>query len=235
MDADLLRAELEEAERQVEGQASYFDEIVSENSMLEASLLDIRADIAELQDGVRRKDFEIQSLKGQLESAGQGRTSSVDGERLLGLASRKSPPTPFECISAIEGLYGDRCIFLDSARQSAKEMNGFAGGRQLLDMLHRLVSEYRDALIEGGDALARRVFSSNEYAAKESETVMQNKGMSRARTVEYLGEPTEMFRHLKIGVDDDVTKTIRVYFYWDANIQKIIVGYCGKHLPVASH
>ena len=45
----------------------------------------------------------------------------------------------------------------------------------------------------------------------------------------------EMFRHLKIGVDDDPTRTIRVHFHWDGDRQKIVIGYYGEHLPVSSH
>jgi len=45
----------------------------------------------------------------------------------------------------------------------------------------------------------------------------------------------EMFRHLKIGIADDPTQTIRVHFHWDATRRKIVIGHCGEHLPVASH
>jgi len=40
---------------------------------------------------------------------------------------------------------------------------------------------------------------------------------------------------LKIGADDDATKTIRVYFHWDHDRERIVIGYCGKHLSVSSH
>jgi hypothetical protein len=102
-------------------------------------------------------------------------------------------------------------------------------------MLRRLVTEYRSKLLEGGDNEARKVFGKSEYAAKESETVMGNKAMRRQRTFEYEGEQVEMFRHLKIGFDDNVAKTIRVHFYWHPEREKIVIGYCGKHFPVSSH
>lgn len=65
--------------------------------------------------------------------------------------------------------------------------------------------------------------------------MMGNKAMRRKRTFDYEGEPVEMFRHLKIGVDEDVARTIRVHFHWDAEREKIVIGYCGEHLPVSSH
>lgn len=135
----------------------------------------------------------------------------------------------------IENLYGNRCIVLESAKESARDMDRFEHGRRLLDMLRRLVTEYRSKLIEGGDNEARKVFGNNEYAAKESETVMGNQAMRRQRTFAYDGKQVEMFRHLKIGIEANVARTIRVHFHWDSDREKIVIGYCGEHRPVASH
>jgi hypothetical protein len=112
----------------------------------------------------------------------------MDAEVLLKLTCSPDPPTPLECIEVIENMYGDECIVLESATKSARDMNCFEHGRRLLDMLRRLVTEYRDKFIEGGDNEARKVFSNNEYAAKESETVMGNQAIRRLRTFTYRGE-----------------------------------------------
>lgn len=143
-------------------------------------------------------------------------------------------PRPEQCLELIKLAYGDHCVILDSAWQSASKMNGFRHGRQLLDLLRRLVVDYRQALQEGGDAEAKRVFGKNEFAAKESETVMKNAEMKRQREFEYEGKAVPMFKHLKIGVDDDETKTIRVHFHWDSKAEKIVIGHCGRHLKVSS-
>jgi hypothetical protein len=132
-------------------------------------------------------------------------------------------------------MYGDKCIVLDSAKESARDMDRFEHGRRLLDMLRRLVTDYRSRLIEGGDNEARKVFGNNECAAKESETVMGNQAMRRLRTFWYEGEQIEMVRHLKIGIEANAVKTIRVHFHWDSEHEKIVIGYCGEHLAVASH
>jgi hypothetical protein len=122
---------------------------------------------------------------------------------------------------------------LKNAKQSAGNMDQFEHGRRLLDMLRRLVTEYRSKLIERGDNEARKAFANNEYAAMESETVMQNHRLRGMRTFDYEGTRVEMFRHLKIGIESNVAKTIRVHFHWDADRQKIVIGYCGEHLPVS--
>ena len=235
MDAAQLRRELAQAAKQADDQANYFDELVDENSKLEAQIANFKKDLEEARDDVATKDYTIQSLKQQLSRAGESRSDGIDASTLVDMACREEPPMPSECLDLIAKAYGDRCLVLPSARTSAEEMDRFIKGRELLDLLKRLVTDYRSKLITGGDNLARTVFGKNEYAAKESETVMTNKAMRRQRTFTYEGEDNEMFRHLKIGIDDDVTRTIRVHFHWDSGKQKIVIGYCGKHLSVSSY
>lgn len=235
LDAAQLRLELDNASRLADEQAEWIRVLEDENSGLESDKKVIKAALDEARGDFAREQFATQALKDQLASTGAGRTSTYDIDHLLHLASRTDQPTPLESIDVIENVYGDRCIVLESARDSARTMNGFVYGRQLLDMLIRLVTQYRTQMMEGGDNLARAVFGKGEYAAKESDTVMGNKAMRRARTFEYRGAKVEMFRHLKIGVADDASKTIRVHFYWGAEREKIVVGYCGKHLPIPSH
>ncbi len=235
MDVEQLRQELENATRLEHEQAQWIEELERENDRLETEIAEVRAEIDDARSEVNKKEYVIQSLKDRLEAAGVGRGSSVDIERLINIACRNDQPTPLECLDVLQSIHGDKCIILDSARKSAKNMNRFIHGRQLLSMLIRLVTDYRSALIDGGDSKAKKCFGKNEFAAKESETVVNNKAMRRARTFEYEGKLVEMLRHLKIGVEDDETKTIRVHFHWDAQKKRIVIGYCGPHLPVTSH
>lgn len=234
MNVAQLREELERASKLAAEQAEWISALEEDNTAIQSDLSDAKARLVEEQDALKRQNFVIQGLKGQLESAGGGRTSEIDADALLNLACRPDQPTPFECVEIIESVYGDRCTVLETARESAREMDRFIYGRQLLDLLKRLVTEYRTKLMQSGDNEARKVFGKNEYAAKESETVMGSKALARQRMFEYEGEIVEMFRHLKIGVDDDITRTIRVHFHWDSDKEKIVIGYCGEHLPVSS-
>ncbi len=231
MDAAQLRQVLEQTAKQEAEQSKYFDELVDENSQLEGRISTYKDELEGAQDDLAKRDFTIQSLKDQLDRAGDGNTSAVNAERVVGLVSRKAPPSPLQCIELIEELYGDKCVILPSAKASAEKANHFIYGRELLDLLNRLVTAFRATLIEGGgDNKARAVFGKSEYAANESETVMGNKALRRQRVFEYDGKSVEMLRHLKIGVGDDVTKTIRVHFHWDADREKIVIGHCGEHL-----
>lgn len=229
-----LRTALETARRQTDDQAKYFEDLVDENSQLEARIAYFKEDLEEAKTDAAKKTYTIQSLQTQLTLAGAGQSNGIDATALVELTCRDAPPLPSDCLDVIERIYGATCLVLPSARSSAEKMDTFIRGRELLDLLRRLVTEYRNKLMAGGDSQARKVFGKNEYAAKESETVMKNKDMRRQRTFTYEDEDVEMFRHLKIGVDDDETRTIRVHFHWDPSKQKIVVGYCGKHLTVSS-
>ena len=217
----------EEQERAFEGFAEENEDLLNEVSRLEDELRDT-------QDELRRKAFELSTVKGQLSAAGTDKSVDFDPAPLLRLLARKGQPSPLECLDIIEQYHRDKCTVLDSARRSARKSK-FINGCELLDLLIRLVSKYRAGLLDGGDGKARLVFGKNEYAAKESETVTANPAMRRRRTFSYDGRRVEMFRHLKIGIADDPTQTIRVHFHWDGTRRKIVIGHCGEHLPVASH
>ncbi|WP_156013279.1 hypothetical protein [Thioalkalivibrio sp. HK1] len=139
--------------------------------------------------------------------------------------------TALNCLEIIEKIYGNKCDVLETAKKSARKST-FEEGRVLLRQLILLVTKYRESLINGGgDSQAKDIFG-DDYAAMESETVMENKKFKRARIFEYDGRMEEMFRHLKIGVSSDEKKTVRTHFYWDGEKKVIAIGHCGKHLPL---
>ena len=232
MTAAQLRKALVEASDRAADQERFFDEIVEENAGLEAELSRYKDDLTETEDKLRRESFQLRTLRDQISSGG-GSGPAFDPEELLEAALNEEL-SPLYCLKLIEQVYFNLCTVLDSARISARKMTRFIHGRELLDLLRRLVTTYREQLIDGGDTKARLVFGKNEYAAKESETVMNNKVLRRQRIFDYGGTQVEMFSHLKIGVEDDPTRTIRVHFWWDGERRKIVIGYCGEHLPVSS-
>jgi hypothetical protein len=234
MDASQLRDEMGKASQLALEQDEWISTLEAENGGLESRLSDAHATLADEREKVKKLNFTVQTLRDQFENSGTGQSSSLDADALLSLACSPDPPTPLQCIEVIEDVFREGCIILDSAKDSARDMIHFIYGRRLLDMLRRLVTDYRSKLLDGGDNEARKVFGKSEFAAKESETVMANKTMRRQRTFEYRGEQLEMFRHLKIGTDENIAKTIRVHFHWDAEREKVVIAYCGEHFPVSS-
>ena len=143
--------------------------------------------------------------------------------------------TPVEALRTAAELFPNRIVVLPSAYESADKVdrNSKRGGR-LLKLLLKLGTDYFDVLTEKGDAEARKVFSPSEYSACESDTVRTG-GLGRLRDFVYDGAQIRMEQHLKIGIAANTSVTLRCYFAWIAQEKKFVIGYCGEHLPVASH
>lgn len=234
LDESGLRNEVERLAEAAQEQTQWVALLEKTNNNLENEAQQLRLAIDEKKEELSSERNTVRALKEQLRNAG-ARTSDIDGAYLLDMICRVDELEPSECLTLIETVYSDNCEILESAKKSASESNRFAQSRKLLNLLIRLVTRYRSVLMERGDSEARKVFGKNEFAAKESETVMNSPALRRAREFKYRGINVEMFRHLKIGVVDDPKRTIRVHFHWDHNINKVVIGYCGEHLPVSSH
>lgn len=207
-------------------------ELEIEKDSVEIEAYSLAADKEELEDQIRALKFKSRR-NGYVSTRPEKCSEEVLG--LLEFACRSDKPTPRDCLELIESIFSDRCEVLPSAFKSAEEVEDFAQARRLLDMLRRLMTSYIEAIKEGGDNKAMEVFTNSEYAANESETVMSSPALRQKRIFSRNGQEVCMFRHLKIGKADDTRKTIRLHFAWLPDEEKIIIGYCGEHLPIKSH
>lgn len=188
---------------------------------------------------------EAEAALAGMKSVLQGRDGAEETIRLkeLSCASRQlaktlahpdSAVTPSEALGIAASLYPDRICVLESASASAaKADRHFRNGRRLLRLLLKLADDYYDLLEEKGDAEARKVFSNAEYAAKESDATSGGR-LGEMREFVYGGRRIRMSRHLRIGNAVDRTRTLRCYFAWVPEEGKIVIGYCGEHLPVST-
>ena len=181
--------------------------------------------------------LETDSLKQRNSDLSEKRGNVLDEEAVKGILSKlcldaQYEPTPEEALQCVAALHGDRVHVLPSAWESARKVNYYGNGRRLLSLLMKLATTYVDAMAEGGDVMARRVFTASEYAGRESYTIMQNRSLMRARTWRFQNRDIPMVRHLKIGVSTDTRHSIRVYFEFLSDLNKIVIGWCGEHRPV---
>ncbi len=205
---------------------------------LEAELAERDQRIEELQDSLRRANEQNESLQMSLDFKRAGKTE-VDSKLLelrpAFINAVEDDATPEEILRLIAAFFPDRVVVLDSAFRSAQKVAQFGRPEAAFKLILKLVTLYYDRLIEGkGDAYAREVFGRDEYSANESETVIHNRRARDARTFNYKGESLFMPRHLKLGVKDSITDTLRVHFHWDADDKKLVIGHCGEHLYLPS-
>ena len=238
-----LQASLSKYRQEAEDYENLAEEIDAEGKLAKQELrqrieqlhIEVAArehEIQQIEDEKRRLRHENENLRTSLIFTSPGDSSydipdsvadvftDVIGETL----------TPWQSLLVISRLFPTRIEILDSAWKSAEDSKSFRHRKQLLELLWKLVTEYWYTLASGkGDAEARFVFGAH-YSAKESESVEKNRRARQVRTFPYKGREIPMMKHLKIGVKDSASETIRVHFEWDASERKIIIGYCGPHL-----
>lgn len=224
-------ASSEDIEEILEIAASQETQFKIDIDRIELEKLQLEEDKDSLENKLATANWSIDSLKRQLQGAGYS-TANADTKELLAAACRVDEPTPNECISIIESALGDQVIFLKSASVSAMNSTTFKRGRIILDMLRKLIIEYLPLYLEGGDNKARAIFTNKQYAANESESVVNNASLAKTREFIYKGSSVYMWQHLKIGIADNPEHTIRIHFLVDKEDEKIVVGYCGEHLPL---
>jgi hypothetical protein len=220
--------------------------VEEENQALRAKLESLSGELQDEQlgrdDDSRRFEEEIGKVRYQNESlklrmdelaesrgAGDGEGTSVEARDAI-LAVIDGSATPEEALLVIDHFFRPRVEVLPSAFRSAKQSREFRHPEKLFDLLRKLSTEYYHSIQGGkGDAQARQIFG-EAYSARDSEGVENNKRATSLRTFDYRGVSVEMHQHLKIGVKPSAAETIRVHFMWDAEREKLIVGYCGPHL-----
>lgn len=215
------------------------DELTEQNQQLRDELGAKEMTCAQLEDDRDRLDQELREERYKnrqfMQRSSGGKVPIADPSLFLDLASRGDQPSPQECLEAIQQAYPSRVVILESAYDSARGHAHFDSGRRLLRLLKMLCTDYIDQMQAGGDNAARKCFTTDEYAATESERTQTNIDMRRRRTFAYADKQLEMYRHLRMGKADDERKSIRVYFEWLPDEKKVVIGHCGSHLPIISH
>jgi hypothetical protein len=186
----------------------------------------LRFDCDEQAQRLRDLSGVIETLKAERSAAGVSPEVRDAVEAVL-----QGAPTLEQSLVAISALYSDRVVILPEAWKAARESRGFQRGGDAFELLYKLATRYWEALQQGrGDVEARGIFG-NAYAARESDVVESNKRARQARTFAYNGGSLLMLKHLKIGIKDSLSETLRVHFEWLAKERRLVIGHCGGHLP----
>lgn len=201
------------------------DSIVNENHRLEKEVEAKTREIESLNRALSAKSNMIESLASK--PIYSGYVEKELSSALLDYIEESKQFTPEKALM-IAGSVCSGMDILKSAVDSAKESSDFSQTPRLLKKLIVLGGEYLNAVNSGTpDAEARKLFSSKEFAANESETTMSNIEMRRDRKYAYNGEEHLFEQHLRIGVDSASANAIRVYF--KVIDRRMVIAYCGPH------
>lgn len=142
------------------------------------------------------------------------------------------PATPIESLSLAERAFADRLVFLDQARRSAAAFTKgsarevWAVLRSIAVILHPLV--FGDV---GGSVIhAYESQSEFELTFREMKHIKQSDVYGKYRSVTYEGQQKDISAHVK-GKGSKKGESLRVHFFADYRLRKIVIAHCGEHLP----
>ncbi|MDR0848660.1 MAG: hypothetical protein LBN10_06410 [Propionibacteriaceae bacterium] len=182
---------------------------------------------------------ELQELKGRLSVA----LSRIDAEEAFHRQARdklvaldfirnRLRDYPGEADSVglfFEAVFKDQLAFTDRGRRSLVDCTTDPAvlWRALWVISHTVYDAYAQGL-SVDDAVNN---STNfQYAHTEGKQTKKDQKLMDLRKDTFEGREIDISAHLKIGNKDNDPKSIRIYHCFDAESQKIVIGFCGGHL-----
>lgn len=148
----------------------------------------------------------------------------------------KLPSTLEETVRVKAELLKDRIIFTEEAFKSAADYNKCQSLDHAWKILFHIGTTLYDIKYSGepvGDIEKRfKELSGYEYAKTEGQNTKNDSRLRQSRKFKHDGRDYELWSHIKHGIEEP--KLIRVYFDYDDQNKKIIVGHVGAHLDNAS-
>lgn len=146
----------------------------------------------------------------------------------------QAPSSVQEVVATAESEYGS-LLFFDDARRSAKKCQ-YEDASRVLELFREMDEAARDwfAQDEGSGpyekALREKGF---DVAPSESRTAYQARPrIFSTRNGNGREVKETMLCHIKLGVSHDPRKTMRVHYKAVRDHKKVVIGYCGEHLPI---
>lgn len=148
----------------------------------------------------------------------------------------KLPETLPEVVQIASKVHADRLMFAQEAFDSADESSScdlVADAWQILSHIATTLYELRFKTENVGD-LGKQFQEKTgyEYAKTEGKQTKADSNLKRHRKVTHNGKNYEIWPHIKKG--NEGNKMIRIHFDFDAEEQKILIGYVGLHMDNAS-
>jgi hypothetical protein len=232
-DFNVHRSKLTTKEEEIALYEFEYPRLLEQKNLSDQLLAESDAEKKRIADELASLRPHAQSLAEQLEEMKRSASSTPNAPDHSDMLSKvmRGELTVCDYLQVIGILAPEAVEVLPSAIKSAQSMKQFEYLADLRDLLWILVTRYRQALLDGkGDHEACRVFGRKDYATRESDN-LSKEGL-RARTFEFNGREVVMEQHIKIGIKDSEARCLRLHFLWDVVSGKIVIGHCGKHLPL---
>lgn len=205
-------------EEQVKYHKELWELVENDNESLRQQLNETKAENYNLNSQVR-------ALRAGHEKA-RGLEASLDGLRNI----QELPQTPYDIGVFFRKVFQDKLDFTERGLRSLKDCPTHPATlwKCLYDMAVHLTDMHRNHVPDIEDAFKRET----GWEEKRGEGMMtrKDKRLMSKRLDEYNGKTINIERHVSNGSNPSNSDFIRIYYYFDPETSKIIIGHAGKHL-----
>jgi hypothetical protein len=206
-----------------------------ENVKLTAKIHRVEIENMELRSENGKLGEEVAAYRQRAENAELALRYSAPAEATV-TPGEPEPEETFEslddAVHEAQGSFSDELVFGAEADAKVASLNPNAGPPKkvfrYLRGLAQLVLEKRKGPLGCSDW--EWLKAKNVKAAPESDTIRNNAGEMRRRRFHDGKGPRQFDTHLKVSDNTSPQNCVRIYFDWDEESQRVIVGYVGPDL-----
>ena len=234
IDMDERQARIAWIEQRSEGAVNEaYTEYLAESALRKQT----EQELEQREDEIRRLKGDIYNLNIKVEAL-QSKVQEVDAVRSASEQIRlfsEYPSTPTQIARYFETVFQDRIAFTERAYKSLDEC--ITKSEVLWDAFYHMATELYD-FFQSNPAQAYKLFTEAtgwDCSRGNGHQTRANAKMMRQYVDTYHGQEIDIEAHVKSGNNDKDPKSVRIYFTYDPQVaNKIIIGYCGKHLENAT-
>jgi hypothetical protein len=186
------------------------------------------ADIDRLEDEVRGLGWRCKDYQGRLNAAGDG--AGVDVSKLLPVL-----PTNLAQVAEAARKFFPRLVITEAALESARDYSECKSVGEAWEMLRHMNDALYRLKFEDGQKELERTFKNEtgyELAMSEGRNTKRDNKLMSLRVLRIGEREFDITPHLKHMNNEP--KSVRIYFAFDEDGKKIVVGHIGRHIPNAT-
>lgn len=175
----------------------------------------------------------LQSKCQQLEHAAKLASGRLTADEIVS-NQLKFPESLHELCELFAKLYGSRLLFLPDSLRETKGYDAFENLPKAWDMLNSLAFTLYDMRFSETDGMSgewNKRFQERtgiELAISEGKQTKADPALMRLRKVYHEGKEYDILPHIKWGTREP--KILRIHYDFDAELQKVVIGYVGPHM-----
>lgn len=205
--------------------------------MLDRRIAELSTDLKSAEADLAARDERIADLEDQLgeTKASFAAFSAATGAPPRPRADENHAVTPIasvrQAVDRAVAEAGDRLVFLDRARKSAYEFEGYNDPERMYHVLCD-VAEASDLYSQGSLGMTlNEWFLQRGYEYSARNDAARSRKYERHYKVHYQDRQVLMEPHLKVDQSTSPDQCLRIYWYIDTDERIFVVGHAGRHLP----